>query len=68
MTFSFKTRQRATIICTHASEVTLEIAGLSRSVCESCGRVSVSYVGDAYPPEWAELEMELSTDAEPAAD
>lgn len=56
MGFSFTTKQRAPVLCGHDSEITLQIAGLSRSVCESCGRVSVSYVRDAYPSEWTELE------------
>jgi hypothetical protein len=32
--------------CSHKSEMRMEIAGMSRSVCESCGRVSVTYIDD----------------------
>lgn len=55
-------RQKAAVVCGHKSEITLEIAGLSRSVCESCGRVSVSYVKDAYPSEWTELPEDDGSD------
>lgn len=63
MGFTFKTKQRATQTCTHTSEVTIEVAGLSRSVCESCGRVSVGYVGDAYPASWVDDGGETATPA-----
>jgi hypothetical protein len=63
MAFRFKTKQRATSTCPHTDQVKIEVAGLSRSVCESCGRVSVEYVGDAYPPEWVEMEREATTSA-----
>jgi hypothetical protein len=56
MGFGFKTKKRAEETCPHTDQVTIEVAGLSRSVCESCGRVSVVYVGDAYPPDWVEME------------
>lgn len=32
--------------CSHTSELRMEIAGLSRTVCERCGRVSVGYIDD----------------------
>lgn len=32
--------------CSHKSEIRMEVAGMSRSVCESCGRVSVTYIDD----------------------
>lgn len=32
--------------CSHATELRMEIAGLSRTVCEQCGRVSVAYIDD----------------------
>lgn len=56
MAFGFKTKQKATETCLHSNEVTIEVAGMSRSVCESCGRVSVGYVGNAYPPELVDVE------------
>lgn len=47
MQLNFLTKRRPTTThCEHTSEVRLEIAGLNRSVCESCGRVSVEYLGD----------------------
>lgn len=32
--------------CPHTSELRMEIAGMSRTVCEKCGRVSVAYLDD----------------------
>lgn len=68
MGFGFKTRQRTTETCLHTNQVTIEVAGMSRSVCESCGRVSVGYVGDAYSPEWVELVEEITPSPTPSAD
>ena len=68
MGFGFKTRQRTTETCLHTNQVNIEVAGMSRSVCESCGRVSVGYVGDAYSPEWVELVEEITPSATPSAD
>ena len=68
MGFAFKTRQRTTETCLHTNQVTIEVAGMSRSVCESCGRVSVGYVGDAYSPEWVELVEEITPSPTPSAD
>ncbi len=48
MSLKFFTKRRPGPECEHTSEVRLEIAGLNRSVCESCGRVSVAYVGDHF--------------------
>lgn len=56
MGFSFSAKQRSAVMCAHSNEITTEIAGLNRSVCEQCGRVSVSYVKDAYPSVWKELD------------
>jgi hypothetical protein len=32
--------------CTHEKQMRIEVAGMSREVCESCGRVSVGFVDD----------------------
>lgn len=48
MTLKFRTKKRATGTCAHESEITIAVAGMSRAVCESCGRVSVAYVEDHY--------------------
>lgn len=60
------TRRRPSTQCEHTSEVRLEIAGLVRSVCESCGRVSVDVVEDRFRPERLhEPELTISpTDSE----
>ena len=51
MGLNFMTKRRPTTQCKHTSEVRLEFAGLVRSVCESCGRVSVDVVEDRFQPE-----------------
>lgn len=68
MGFGFKAKQRTTETCPHTNQVTIEVAGMSRSVCESCGRVSVGYVGDAYSPEWVELVEEMTPSPAPSTD
>lgn len=54
MSLRFLTKVRATASCEHESQIRLEVAGMSREVCESCGRVSVDYVEDHYRPERVE--------------
>lgn len=51
MGINFMTKRRPSTQCAHTSEVRLEIAGLVRSVCESCGKVSVDVVEDRFRPE-----------------
>lgn len=51
MALSFLTNRRSTATCEHAHQVSFEIAGMSRSVCEDCGKVSVGYVEDHFSPE-----------------
>jgi hypothetical protein len=41
-------RRRTTSQCAHETQIRIEVAGMSREVCESCGRVSVGYVEDHY--------------------
>lgn len=63
MTLNFLTKRRPTTDCEHMAQIRLEIAGMSRSVCESCGKVSVGYVEDHYGPERVqELAPFLGTD------
>lgn len=64
MGFRFSTRQRATTLCGHTTEVTIEVAGLSRSVCESCGRVSVVFVKDIYPEDWVDIDVDAPFEPE----
>jgi hypothetical protein len=59
MTLNFRARARTTSDCTHESEMRIEVAGMSRDVCEACGRVSLGYVEDHYA-EWRESETEES--------
>ncbi len=41
MTLSFLNKRST---CEHRFQMRIEIAGMSREVCESCGKVSVAYV------------------------
>ncbi len=51
MTLSFLSKRRLTADCTHSNQMRIEIAGMSREVCEACGKVTVSYVEEHYDPE-----------------
>lgn len=51
MTKNFLSKDRVTSNCTHESQMRIEIAGMSREVCESCGKVSVAYIEDHFQPE-----------------
>lgn len=44
MTIKFRAKNRSIANCEHESQLRLEIAGMSREVCESCGNVSVGFV------------------------
>jgi len=44
MTINFRSKRRTSAECEHESQMRTEIAGMSREVCESCGRVSVGFV------------------------
>ena len=55
MTMNFKGRARTTAECLHQQQMRIEVAGMSREVCETCGRVSLAYVEDHYR-EWLDEE------------
>lgn len=59
MTIKFLSRHGPTNQCGHESQMRTEIAGMSREVCESCGKVSVGYVGNHLVHERAE-ELEAA--------
>ena len=61
MTINFRSKRRVASECAHESQIRTEIAGLSREVCESCGRVSVGYVGNHF--SYAEAAEEVSDGA-----
>ncbi len=44
MTIKFLSKHGLADECKHESQMRIEIAGMSREVCESCGKVSVGYV------------------------
>ena len=45
MTIHFRSRRRTTAECKHQTSILIEIAGMSREVCETCGRVSDGVAG-----------------------
>lgn len=51
MTLSFLNKRSD---CEHKFQMRIEIAGMSREVCESCGKVSVGYVESHISPERAQ--------------
>ena len=63
MTINFKGRARVNSDCTHDSTMRIEVAGMSREVCEACGRVSLGFVEDHYS-EWMDSDsLPAETDA-----
>lgn len=54
MTIHFRSKRRTTSDCKHESFMRIEIAGMSREVCENCGRVSVGFVEEHFSPEGAQ--------------
>lgn len=51
MSLNFMSKRRSPDKCAHAAQVRIEIAGMSRSVCEGCGQISVGYVEDHFAEE-----------------
>jgi hypothetical protein len=63
MTINFRGRARVINDCMHDSTMRIEVAGMSREVCEGCGRVSLGFVEDHYS-EWMDSEsFPAETDA-----
>lgn len=46
MTLKFLSKHAMTADCPHESQMRLEVAGMSRDVCEACGKVSVGYLAN----------------------
>lgn len=67
MTINFLAKKRATLDCDHETQMRIEVAGMSRGVCETCGRVSVGFVGEHFGSEWAQVLMEAAASPEPEA-
>jgi hypothetical protein len=57
MTLSFLNKRSE---CTHQVKMRIEIAGMSREVCESCGKVSVGYVESHISPARAQVLSEVA--------
>lgn len=62
-------REKKTDRCEHTHSVTTFVAGLARSVCESCGKVSIRYLGEG--ASWPEMHpnehQDTGVDTAPAA-
>lgn len=48
MTLNLLARRQFTSECKHENQRRIEIAGMSRTVCQSCGRVSIGYLEHHY--------------------
>ena len=48
-------KRRTTAQCNHESVIRIEVAGMSREVCEGCGRVSLAYVEEHFRTKLAQL-------------
>lgn len=54
MTIKFLSKNRTSTSCKHESQMRIEVAGMSREVCESCGKITVGYVENHLAPERAQ--------------
>ena len=50
----FLSKRSITSDCKHETQMKLEVAGMSRAVCELCGKISVGYVADHFQVEQAQ--------------
>jgi hypothetical protein len=57
---NFRTKRRMSS-CSHESLIRIEIAGMSREVCESCGRVAIGYVENHARAKVAQLAAAASS-------
>jgi hypothetical protein len=62
MTLNFLPRRKMTAECAHERQMRIEVAGMSREVCESCGRVSVAYVADHYQRDVEDVDSDSGSD------
>ena len=58
MTLNFLAKRHFANACQHQTQMRIQIAGMSREVCESCGKVSVSFIEDHFRPEHAQRLLE----------
>ena len=64
MSLNFMSKRRSPDKCDHRARVRIEIAGMSRSVCEGCGQISVGFVEHHFADERVqEVAMLLGSDA-----
>jgi hypothetical protein len=68
MTLNFLSKRRHMTDCSHKSQMKIEIAGMSREVCESCGKVTVSFVDEHFSRERAQELAERSVGADDTSD
>lgn len=68
MTLNFMAKRRMTAGCAHDHQMRIEVAGMSREVCESCGRVSVAYVGDHFQKDLDQIPSDTTSDEDVSTD
>jgi hypothetical protein len=64
MSFKLRDKGRTSATCKHESLMRIEVAGMSRDVCESCGRVRIGYVEDHARARAAQRATATSPDSD----
>jgi hypothetical protein len=64
MALNFLTKRRMTSNCTHKSVMRIEVAGMSREVCESCGRIRLDYIEAHHGTALVHAGADVSSDME----
>lgn len=62
MALKFLTKRRMTSNCAHESLMRIEVAGMSREVCEECGRVKLGFIEAHHGSVPARAGAEVSSD------
>jgi hypothetical protein len=61
MTVNFFSKHRSPSECEHKNQMRIEIAGMSREVCESCGKVSLTFLEDHFRPDRYDETLEMAS-------
>lgn len=59
MTIKFLAKKRTTADCAHPKKIRIEVVGMSREVCESCGLVSLGYVSNHFDPDASPTDTDV---------
>lgn len=62
MAVNFRTKRRSTSKCEHESVMRIEVAGMSREVCEACGRVKLGYIESHHGTSLVQAGADVSSD------